>query len=169
MSMNDDTSGNDNHELAEITGDGIPSMLFTMVDGKMLVPTVTVAEMAPIQPFDIIPNTPDWFLGYYPWRNLRIPVLSYETMNMQSSPKIGMNARVAVLNNTGISDRVPFLGVLVQDTPSRVNVDETAIEENLEVEKNPYDLMLVKLGYIDALLPDIEAMEQAVLGLSLVR
>ena len=94
--MNDEITDIEKQLAEEGSGTDIPCMLLKLVDGQMLVPTVTVAEMAPIQPFDIIPNTPDWFLGYYPWRNLRVPVLSYETMNMQSSPKIGARGRVAV-------------------------------------------------------------------------
>lgn len=167
--MTDETiEYNAEHDTADAE-EGMPCMLLSLVEGQILVPTVTVAEMAPIQPFDIIPNTPDWFLGYYPWRNMRVPVLSYETMNMQSSPKIGVRGRIAILNSTGISDRVPFIGVLVQDIPHMTRVAEAAILENTEAHKNPYDMMPVKLGTIQAVLPDVEAMEQAVLGLNLLR
>lgn len=165
--MNEDAINTPSDEQG--SGSDIPCMLLSLVDGQMLVPTVTVAEMAPIQPFDIIPNTPDWFLGYYPWRNLRVPVLSYETMNMKSSPKIGARGRVAVLNNTGLSDRVPFLGVLIQDIPHMVRIEEKDILEDTEAEKGRYDLMPIKLGAKPAVLPDVEAIEHAVLGLNLLR
>lgn len=165
--MNDITTET---EFAEAgSGNDIPSMLLQLVEGSLLVPTVTVAEMAPIQPFDIIPNTPDWFLGYYPWRNVRVPVLSYETMNMKSSPKIGARGRVAVLNNTGLSERVPFIGLLIQDIPRMVRVEEPDIVENTEVAKSHYDLMSVKIGTEAAVVPDIEAIEHAVMGLNLLR
>lgn len=153
----------------ESNGNDIPCMLLQMVGTSLLVPTVTVAEMAPIQPFDIIPNTPDWFLGYYPWRNVRVPVLSYETMNVQSSPKIGARGRVAVLNNTGVSERVPFLGILIQDIPRMVRVEEQHLIENTELPKLPYDLMQVKVGSEEAAMPDIESIERAVVGLNLLR
>lgn len=167
--MNDETVDIQAQLQEQGSGTDIPCMLLKLVDGLLLVPTVTVAEMAPIQPFDIIPNTPDWFLGYYPWRNLRVPVLSYETMNVQSSPKIGVRGRVAVFNNTGISDRVPFLGVLVQDLPHMIRVEESDLKEDKETQKHRYDLMPVKIGAEEAVMPDIEAMEHAVLGLNLLR
>lgn len=165
--MNDVTTETELPEAG--SGNDIPCMMLQLVEGNMLVPTVTVAEMAPIQPFDIIPNTPDWFLGYYPWRNVRVPVLSYETMNMKSSPKIGARGRVAVLNNTGLSDRVPFLGILIQDIPRMVRVEEPSIVDNEETPKSRYDLLSVKVGAEAAFVPDIEAIEHAVLGLNLLR
>jgi len=160
---------NNTHSDEQGSDTAVPCMLLSLVEGQMLVPTVTVAEMAPIQPFDIIPNTPDWFLGYYPWRNLRVPVLSYETMNVKSSPKIGARGRVAVLNNTGLSDRVPFLGVLIQDIPRMVTIEEHHLVEDTSFEKGPFDLMPIKIGEEQAVMPDIEGIEKAVVELNLLR
>ncbi len=147
----------------------VPCMLLPLLDEFILVPTVTVAEMAPIQPFDIIPSTPDWFLGYYPWRNVRVPVISFETINERHSPKLNARGRVAVLNNTGISDKVPFIGLLTQNIPRMTRVEEKDIVENEGAEKRPFDLMAVKVGMEDLVIPDIAALERAVLDLNLGR
>ena len=150
-------------------GNEIPCMLLPLVDESLLVPTVTVAEMAPIQPFDIIPNTPDWFLGYYPWRNVRVPVIAYETLNGKFSPKLNSRGRVAVLNNTGISDEVTFLGILTQNIPRMTRVEESDITQNKEADLQQYDLMAVKVGLEELVMPNLEAIEQAVVDLKLSR
>jgi chemosensory pili system protein ChpC len=125
--------------------------------------------MAPIQPFDIKPNTPDWFLGFFPWRNTRVPVISYESINRKSSPKLSARGRVAVLNNTGVSDDVPFVGVLTQDIPRMTRVEESDILENTDTEKGEYDLMVVKVGMEELAIPNIEALEFAICQLDLAR
>lgn len=153
----------------ESNGSDIPCMLLPLVGGHLLVPTVTVAEMAPIQPFDIKPNTPDWFLGFFPWRNTRVPVISYETINQDSSPKLSARGRVAILNNTGVSDEVPFVGLLTQDIPRMTRVEEADIVENTDVKKKDYDLMAVKVGMEELAIPNIEALEIALGELNLSR
>lgn len=154
----------------ELSAD-IPCMLLPLVGEFLLVPNVTVAEMAPIQPFDIIPNTPDWFLGYYPWRNLRVPIVSYETLNGVSSPKISSRGRVAVLNNTGLieKDNVGFISILTQDIPRMTRVEEQDIVESEDVEKRPFDLMSVRVGLEELIIPDIAAIERAIDDMNLLR
>lgn len=153
----------------ESTASDIPCMLLPLVGEHLLVPTVTVAEMAPIQPFDIKPNTPDWFLGFFPWRNTRVPVISYETINQNSSPKLSARGRVAVLNATGVSEEIPFLGLLTQDIPRMTRVEEADITENAEGETDTYDLMVVKVGMEELIIPNIEALEKALGDLDLAR
>ena len=123
--------------------------------------------MAPIQPFDIKPNTPDWFLGYYPWRNQRVPVLSYETLNNQCSPKLSAAGRVAILNATGVSDDQPFISILIQALPRSVRVCEADIQDNPEFPARDYDKLSVNVHGEALYMPDIEKIEQAILSLNL--
>lgn len=153
----------------ELASSDIPCMLLPLLNQVMLVPTVTVAEMAPIQPFDILANTPDWFLGYYPWRNLRVPIVSYETMNQVSSPKLSVRGRVAVLNNSGVSDKIPFVGVLTQDIPRMTRVEEKDIEIKEGAAKLHFDLMVVTVGLEELVVPDLSGIEKAIVDLNLLR
>lgn len=166
--MNDINSG-EYDEAYSVDSPEIPCMTVPLVNETMLLPTVTVAEMAPIQPFDIIPNTPDWFLGYYPWRNMRVPVISYETINKLHSPKLSARGRVAILNNTGLSEKVPFVAILTQNIPRMLRVEQEIMENSGKVKAKEFDLMAVEVGGEELIVPDIEKMEQAVLDLNLNR
>ncbi|WP_370980743.1 chemotaxis protein CheW [Agaribacterium sp. ZY112] len=153
-----------NEELE--VGTDIKCMVLPMVESEVLLPSISVAELAAIQPFDIKPNTPDWFLGYYPWRNLRVPVLSYETLNNQCSPKLSADGRVVILNATGVSEDLPFISILCQGVPEDLSVREAAIEESEEFARE-YELMAVNVAGKSLLVPDIEKIEQAILGLNI--
>jgi len=156
--------------LPELTDSGsdIPCLLLPLVDETLLVPTVTVAEMGSIQPFEIIHNTPDWFLGFYNWRNIRVPVISFETLNGRHSPKVNARGRVAVLNNPSDSETFPFLSILTQNIPRMTRVEEKDISENEGTSKRPYDLMAVRVGLEELVVPDIYALEKAVEELDLL-
>ena len=153
----------------QMAPDDIPSMLLPLVGETLLLPTSAVVEMAPIQPFDIIPNTPDWFIGYYPWRNVRVPIVSYETMNECSSPKINARGRIAVLNNPEGSEKTPFVGLLIQDIPRMIKVAENDIVLNDQLAARNYDLMPVKVGVEALFIPDVVHIVSAVEGLNLLR
>lgn len=159
-----------NENPLEVTDSGrdIPCFLLPLMDETLLVPTVTVAEMGSIQPFEIIHNTPDWFLGFYNWRNIRVPVISFETLNGSHSPKLNSRGRVAVLNNTGDSEKLPFLSIITQNIPRMTRVEEKDITENAGDDKRRFDLMSVKVGLEELVIPDIAALEEAVLGLDLL-
>ncbi|MFT7559893.1 MAG: chemosensory pili system protein ChpC [Flavobacteriales bacterium] len=154
-------------EVAVLTGD-IPCLLLPLIEETLLVPTVTVAEMGPIQPFEIIHNTPDWFLGFYNWRNLRVPVISFETLHGLHSPKLNSRGRVAVLNNTGSSEHIPFISIITQDIPRMTRVEEKDINDNSDSTLREYDLMSVKVGLEPFFVPDIEKLEKVVLELALI-
>lgn len=154
-------------EVSE-SGSDIPCFLLPLQDETLLVPTVTVAEMGAIQPFEIIHNTPDWFLGFYNWRNIRVPVISFETLNGKNSPRINSRGRVAVLNNTGVSEQIPFISLLTQNIPRMTRVEEKDISENPASDKRQHDLMAVKVGLEELVIPDIEALEKAVVELNLL-
>jgi chemosensory pili system protein ChpC len=124
--------------------------------------------MGPIQPFEIINNTPDWFLGFYSWRNLRIPVVSFETINGELSPKLNPRGRVAVLNNTGDAENLPFISVITQDIPRMTRVEEKDISDNENKTPREFDLMSVKVGLEEFCVPDIKKIENAILDLSLL-
>ena len=147
----------------------IACLSLPLLDKNLLVPTVTVAEMAPIQPFDILANTPDWFLGYYPWRDLRVPIVAYETLNHVSAPKLGARSRVAILHNAGVSDKLLFIGILTQDIPRMVKVEEPNIIQDTEAESSAYDLMAVNVEAETFYMPNLAAIEEAILSLNLVR
>jgi len=147
----------------------IPCLLVPLMGSTLLIPTVTIAEMAPMQPAESIPDSPDWLIGLYHWRNQAIPLLSYEVLNGRAYSPLNPQGRVAVLNNTGVDDRLPFVAVPTQGIPRMAKVGKDDIVENTEVQKRPFDLMAVRVGMEELFIPDVAALENAFIKLGLLK
>ncbi|WP_341939207.1 chemotaxis protein CheW [Marinimicrobium sp. C2-29] len=141
----------------------VSSLLIPVRDQLLLVPNVSVAEIVPIGEIETVPGAPDWYLGDYRWRDLTIPLASFETLNGSSRPVPGEDARVAVFNTTGVSDHIHFLALLVQGLPrlARVTQEELQVRDDQEV--GPCELMHVSWAGEDAVIPDVPGIEQRVL------
>ena len=142
----------------------IPCLLLQLIDTTLLVPTVSVAEMAPMNPAREVPDAPTWLYGMYAWREIEVPLLSYESLNGMPTPSLNMSGRVAVFNNTGVNDKLPFIAIATQGIPRMARIGENDIVQDMERQKNPVDLMMVKVGMEEFVIPDITALETTYLN-----
>ncbi len=141
----------------------IPCLLLPMHEQTLLVPTVTIAEMVPMAPCDKVADSPDWFLGYFKWRGRDVPLVSFELLNGKTGAALSPTGRVAVLNNTGVSDELPFIAIATQGIPRMSRIGEEDIKEDSEAKKRPFELMHVKVGLEELAIPDVSALEHAYL------
>lgn len=142
----------------------ISSLLLPLVGRQLLLPAVTVAEMIPYQlPQKGDHESPRWYLGDIVWRHARIPCVSYELMCGDEMPPTGTACRIAVLNNTGVSEQLSFLALLTQGIPRLSRVTSEEIHEVADVERKPFDFMHVTHAGELLVIPDVRAMQQAVL------
>jgi len=139
----------------------VASLLIPVANRLLLVPTVTVAEMTPYQEPLHNPEAPDWYLGDVPWREQQVPLISFEGINGEAKPKYGAGCRIAILNNTGVDEKLPFLAIATQGIPrlSRVKADEIQELEGKKLKR--FELMAVSHAGESVIIPDISALEQA--------
>lgn len=142
--------------------DDIPCMLLPLVGSTVLLPTVTVAEMAPMMPVQDVPNTPEWFEGYYFWRDQKVPLISYEHLNGKSRYPLNPLGRVAVLNGTGVNSDLPFVAFATQGIPKMTRIKEENILANDEIENLTCETMHVLLGVDDYVIPNVALIEREV-------
>ena len=85
----------------------LSSMLLPVEGRLLLLPGVAVAEIVTFVPpeHDGV-NMPPWYLGTIHWRNQRVPLVSYEVLTGGSLPFISSHCRIAVMNNTGLSQQL---------------------------------------------------------------
>ena len=163
--MNAPVVGSANNDSGVANTDEIPSLLVPMANAKLVLPTVSVAEMIPYQApqacqtvvFDTIP---DWYLGNLNWRGVSVPMLSYEQLNGEPAPKILPHSQILILNNTGVDTQLPFLCMPTQGIPrlSRIAVNE--ISENADAFIKEYDQMHVYVAGEQAIIPDVSKLER---------
>lgn len=156
-------SGNMPQAIETTNIEEVPSLLIPLGGRTLIVPTVSVAEMAPYARVEPEADAPSWFLGYFLWRDQAVPLLSFEDINGEAKPEVQGQSRVAVFNNTGVSDDLPFIGVLTQGIPRLTRVVEEEISTIEDARKKPFELMHVSLAGEVAVIPDVAALEQAYL------
>lgn len=137
----------------------IPCLMLPLAGRTLLVPTVSIAEMVSYSAPQAIEQAPDWLLGMVEWRNLQVPVLSFEVLNGEAYPGTAIRSRLAVFNNTGVSDDLPFIALPTQAIPKLIRVTGQDISE-VDENNQPFDRMRVEVEDETLVIPDISSLEQ---------
>ena len=151
----------------------IPSLLVPIGDGhKLLLPTVSVAEMVPYQepqmhPEVSVDKSPAWFLGEIDWRGCSVPMVSYERLNGRKEPAILPTSQLLVMNSTGVHPQLPFFCLPTQGIPRLSRVAENEISINQRDILGKYEEMHVFLAGEEATIPDVSKIERACVELLL--
>ena len=140
----------------------VPSMLLPVQDKLLLLPGVAVAEIVNYSYPDCPPDAPDWFLGYIEWRKLSVPLLSFELLNGQPMPRSSAAPRIAVINNTGVNDDVPFIAIVMQGMPRLMRIMPQDVAEIEGAALAPAELAAINIaGSETVLIPDVSVLEKA--------
>ncbi|AYF89029.1 chemotaxis protein CheW [Pseudomonas sp. DY-1] len=145
---------------ASLTG-----LLLPLSDRTLLVPNVALAELIPYRAPQATPGLPAWLLGQVAWRDLRLPLLSFEAA-AGGEAKVGSGARVAVLNALGGRPHVKFIALLLQGIPRSLKLEEDVRRANAPLAA--LELDSVQIGTDVAKIPDLVALEQMLADAGLI-
>ena len=144
----------------------LTGLLVPLADRTLLLPNVAVAELIPYRaPQAVQGNAPAWFLGQVPWRDLLLPLLSFEAAS-GGEAETGSRTRVVILNALGGRDHVKFIALLVQGIPRSIKVD--ASQARADAPLAPLELDAVNLGDVQARIPDLVGLEQKLADAGLI-
>ena len=121
-------------------------------------PNVAVAELASAKGIEQVPGSPYWLVGQMLWRNLQLPLISFEALNGAAKPSLE-KAHVVVLNALGGRAQLKFLGLISQGIPRSVKVDNSL--KSVALDLAPFESEAVAIGDEVARIPDLLALEQA--------
>lgn len=128
-----------------------------LADRTLLLPNVALAELIGYRAPQVSAGMPAWFLGQVSWRDLQLPLLSFEAAS-DGRAQVGAGARVAVLNALGGRPRVKFFALLVQGIPHSVKVAADLARANVPL--SPLELEAVSIGEEVLKIPDLIGLEQ---------
>ncbi|MDH4871007.1 chemotaxis protein CheW [Pseudomonas sp. BN515] len=148
------------NSAASLTG-----LLLPLSDRTLLVPNVALAELIPYRAPQATPGLPAWLLGQVAWRDLRLPLLSFEAA-AGGEVKVGSGARVAVLNALGGRPHVKFIALLLQGIPRSLKLENDLRRANAPL--SILELDSVQLGTDVAKIPDLMALEQMLADAGLI-
>ncbi len=137
----------------------LPSLIIPLQDRSLLLPACTLAEVTPMAGLIVESHSQRWVLGHKHWRNLRIPVVCFETLSGGSLKKHSEKACIAVFKSFAGNDKLPFWGMLVQGQPRTVKVSEKDICE-LDEHLSDTELMSVQLKNEHLRIPDLDSVEK---------
>ena len=141
----------------------LATLLIPMHGKQLVLPNVTVAEVIPyIQP-DPQDNAPNWFLGTFPWRNIVVPIVSFEALNEEPFVSQSRKRRIAVLNGVVDNQRLPFCAIVTEGMPRlmRVLTDEISTDE--DAAPGPCELGRVLVSGERAAIPNVDYIQQQLL------
>ena len=143
----------------------LTGLVVPLSDRNLLLPNVALAELMPYRTAQATPGMPAWMLGKVAWRDLRLPLLSFEAAS-GAQAQIGSNARVAVINALGGRPHVKFLALLVQGIPRSVKLENNLVRADVALES--LELDAVNLGDSVVKIPDLVALEQMLVDAGLI-
>lgn len=135
----------------------LTGLLVPLADRNLLLPNVAVAELITYRAPQPVAGLPSWYLGQVAWRDLRLPLLSFEAAS-GGQTEVSAGARVIVLNALGGRTNVKFLALLVQGIPRSIKVGTDLQRANVPLAA--LELDAVNLGDEQARIPDLVALEQ---------
>jgi chemosensory pili system protein ChpC len=146
--------------------ESLTGLLMPLADRMLLMPNVAVAELIPYRAPQAVQGMPAWFLGQVQWRDLSLPLLSFEAASSGQAQPVSNTARVAVLNAVGGRDHVKFIALLVQGIPHSIKVDASLARADVALA--PLELDAVNLGDVQARIPDLVGLEQKLADAGLI-
>ncbi|TWI58414.1 chemosensory pili system protein ChpC [Pseudomonas duriflava] len=140
--------------------EALTGLLLSLTDRTLLLPNVAVAELVPYRPVPKLSGMPDWCLGQVGWRDLRLPLLSFEAASGATLQfdRSSTTARVAIINALGGREHVRFLALLVQGIPRSMRV--TPELQAADVPLAPLELAAVQHEESIVKIPDLVALEE---------
>lgn len=147
----------------------IHCLTIPLVEETALLPNAAIAEVIGYKEPTPIADAPDWFLGYIEWRGKRVPVVSFEAVSGKGISAAKKNSRVAVLNTLNGNAQIPYVGILSQGIPSLAIVQEQGVEDKTSSDNSRQAVgAFVQVGGVEALIPNIDEIEQRLIKLNLL-
>ena len=148
------------------TATQLTGLLLTLSDRLLVLPNTAVAELVAYRNVQAAENSPNWLLGQISWRDLNLPLLSFETASNDAAV-ITERARVVIVNAIGGRPKFRFFALLIQGIPRSVRIEANLLSEQDET-LLPLELDAVRIAVEIAKIPDLIALEQKLADLDLI-
>jgi len=107
----------------------VHSLVIPIEGNSILLPNANVAEVIQYSTPESVKGAPEWMLGFIKWRELKIPLVSYEAFigaPRSAEEKKGIKW-IMVLNALSGKHDMPFFGLVAQGKPKLIQVDESVV------------------------------------------
>lgn len=143
----------------------LATLLLPVHEKQLVLPNVTVAEIIPYSEPVAEEDVPAWYLGSFYWRNISVPLISFEAINAEAFTSESETMRIAVLNGVLDNEKLPFCGVITQGVPRlmRLMPDEVASDDSEAC--GPAEISHVLVSGEKAVIPNLDFIQQELIKL----
>ncbi len=153
--------------VVDQTASQLTGLLLTLSDRLLVLPNTAVAELVAYRHVQAAEgSSPRWLLGQISWRDLNLPLLSFESASNDAAV-ITERARVVIINAIGGRPKFRFFALLIQGIPRSVRIEADLLSEQAET-LLPLELDAVRIDGEIAKIPDFIALEQKLADLDLI-
>lgn len=152
--------------VVDQTATQLTGLLLTLSDRLLVLPNTAVAELVTYRHVQAAENSPNWLLGQVSWRDLNLPLLSFESASTDAAV-ITERARVVIVNAIGGRAKFHFFALLIQGIPRSVRIEADLLSEQGQT-LLPLELDAVSIDGEIAKIPDLVALEQKLADLNLI-
>ncbi|MBB1117678.1 chemotaxis protein CheW [Stenotrophomonas sp. W1S232] len=152
--------------MNHMSNDEVRGVVLQCAGEKVLLPNATVAEvMSRVQLQPAAEGAPAWLAGTLAWQGFDVPVVAFGRFTGLGSDLLVGQLKVVVLKALGGQVHLPYYALLTESFPQLIAVPRDGLLADASEEIVPVGVhMRVLLGEQTALLPDLEAVEAAVLS-----
>ncbi|KRG54862.1 chemotaxis protein CheW [Stenotrophomonas koreensis] len=152
--------------MNHMSNDEVRGVVLQCAGEKVLLPNATVAEvMSRVQLQPAAEGGPAWLAGTLAWQGFDVPVVAFGRFTGLGSDLLVGQLKVVVLKALGGQVHLPYYALLTESFPQLIAVPRDGLLADASEEIVPVGVhMRVLLGEQTALLPDLDAVEAAVLS-----
>ena len=151
--------------MNHMSNDEVRGVVLQCAGEKVLLPNATVAEvMSRVQLQPAAEGAPAWLAGTLAWQGFDVPVVAFGRFTGLGSDLLVGQLKVVVLKALGGQVHLPYYALLTESFPQLIAVPRDGLLADASEESLPVGVhMRVLLGEQSALLPDLDAVESAVI------
>ena len=152
--------------MNHINNDEVRGVVLQCAGEKVLLPNATVAEvMSRVQLQPAAADAPAWIAGSLSWQGFDVPVVAFGRFAGLGNDVVVGQLKVVVLKALAGQAHLPYYALLTESFPQLIAVPRDGLLADASEEVVPEGVhMRVLLGEQTALLPNLDAVESAVLA-----
>ncbi len=148
--------------MSYASNDEIRGVLIQSGSERVLLPNATVAEVMSRVPVEPVAGAPAWLAGEIAWHGWKVPLLAFARFTGLGQELVAASNKVIVLKALGGNPELPYFALLTQSFPQLISIPRDGLLADASEETLPPGVhMRVLLGEQSALLPDLDALEAA--------
>ena len=152
-------------EMTSSQRDMVNTLLFQMQRGLLVLPDVAIAEIVDFKSVEGGDNEEaPWYLGQFSWRNIAIPLISFDLLNGDAT-SLNNARKVVVMNNVHQRDKALYWAFVINQAPKMQNINEEALVAIADAELGEATALQAEMLGETVLFPDLEKIETHIAAL----